>query len=248
VTVTVVVADDQPLMRGALRSCLESDPEIKVVGEAVNGAEAVRIVERLAPDVVVMDIGMPKMDGIAATRHITDVPGEHPTRVLLITTFDTDDNIIEALRAGASGFVVKDAPPEEIIRAVRLLAAGEALLSPSVTRRLLDLRAAALEPVLTSDDEALSGITSRERTVLEHVARAMSNADIAVAMDLAPSSVKTHVGHLLAKLGFTDRAQLVVFAYEHQLVRPRVRPPRHEAVPTGSGPDAMHSRWFGQMR
>ena len=220
-TLTVLIADDQPLMRGALRTCLEAEPDITVVGEAADGAETLRMTQRLRPAVVVLDVRMPIMDGIEATRRILALPNEPPPGVLVMTTFDLDEYIIGALRAGASGFLVKDSPPEELVRAVRLIADGQALLAPSVTRRLLDLRGRTLSPVPTaSRDAALATITAREMTVLKLAARGLSNADIAVEMDLAPSSVKTHVGHLLAKLGFTDRVQLVVFAYEHELVRP----------------------------
>ena len=220
-TITVVVADDQPLMRSALRTCLAAEPDITVVGEATDGSHACRLVERLHPDVVVMDVRMPILDGIEATRRITAMPGEARTRVLVMTTFDLDEHIIDALRAGASGFLVKDSPPEELIRGVRLIAAGEALLAPSITRRLLDLRAGTLPPILNgAPDSALAALTARELTVLKLVARGLSNAGIARTMDLAPSSVKTHVGHLLAKLQLSDRVQLVVFAYEHELIRP----------------------------
>jgi len=220
-TLTVLIADDQPLMRGALRTCLEAEPDITVVGEAADGAETVRMAQRLRPAVVVLDVRMPIMDGIEATRRILALPLVPPPGVLVMTTFDLDEYIIGALRAGASGFLVKDSPPEELVRAVRLIADGQALLAPSVTRRLLDLRGRTLSPVPTAPrDAALATITTREMTVLKLAARGLSNADIAVEMDLAPSSVKTHVGHLLAKLGFTDRVQLVVFAYEHELVRP----------------------------
>jgi DNA-binding NarL/FixJ family response regulator len=220
-TISILIADDQPLMRSALRTCLDAEPDMTVVGEAVDGAHACRLAESLRPDVVVMDVRMPILDGIEATRRITALPGEPRPRVLVITTFDLDEHIIDALRGGASGFLVKDAPPEELIRGVRLVAAGEALLAPSVTRRLLDLRAGTLPPIRTeSRDRALAGLTARERTVLKLVARGLSNNDIARRMEVANSSVKTHVGHLLAKLGLTDRVQLVVFAYEHELIRP----------------------------
>jgi DNA-binding NarL/FixJ family response regulator len=241
-TITVVIADDQPLMRSALRTCLEAEPDITVVGEAADGAGAVRHVHRLRPDVVVMDVRMPIMDGVEATRLLAALPPRWAPRVLVMTTFDLDEYIIGALRAGASGFLVKDSGPEELVRAVRLIADGQALLAPSVTRRLLDLRGRTLPPLPTaSQDAALSSITAREMTVLKLAARGLSNADIAVEMDLAPSSVKTHVGHLLAKLGFTDRVQLVVFAYEHELVRPG----RHDD-PVG-GPDARGA-WSGHDR
>ena len=219
-TVTVFIADDQPLMRSALKTCLEAEPDLRVVGEAADGAETVRLVERLHPDVVVMDVRMPIMDGIEATRRLVSGTGQTP-RVLVMTTFDLDEHIIDALRAGASGFLIKDAPAEELVRAVRLIAAGEALLAPSVTRRLLDLRARTLTPVSSvARDKALEGITAREFAVLKLVARGLSNHHIALELELAASSVKTHVGHLLAKLGYRDRVQLVVFAYEHGLVHP----------------------------
>jgi DNA-binding NarL/FixJ family response regulator len=221
VTIRVLIADDQPLMRSAIRTCLAAEADLTVVAEAVDGRDAVRQAERLRPGVVVMDIRMPVMDGIEATRRITGLGGDPPVRVLVMTTFDLDENIIDALRAGASGFLVKDAPPEELIRAVRLIGAGQALLSPSVTRRLLDLRGRTLPPLQSAAGEAaLGSITARERTVLKLVARGLSNSEIAQVMDLALSSVKTHIGHLLTKLAMTDRVQLVVFAYEHELVRP----------------------------
>ena len=220
-TIRVLIADDQPLMRSAIRTCLAAEADLTVVAEAVDGRDAVRQAERLRPGVVVMDIRMPVMDGIEATRRITGLGGDPPVRVLVMTTFDLDENIIDALRAGASGFLVKDAPPEELIRAVRLIGAGQALLSPSVTRRLLDLRGRTLPPLQSAAGEAaLGSITARERTVLKLVARGLSNSEIAQVMDLALSSVKTHIGHLLTKLAMTDRVQLVVFAYEHELVRP----------------------------
>jgi len=236
VTITVLIADDQPLMRSALRTCLEAEADITVVAEAVDGAEAVRQSQRLRPAVVVMDIRMPVMDGIEATRRITALEGGPPSRVLMMTTFDLDEHIIDALRAGASGFLVKDSPPEDLVHAVRVIGAGQALLAPSVTRRLLDLRGRTLARVVSPDrDPALATVTARELTVLEHVARGLSNTEIAHVMRLAPSSVKTHVGHLLAKLGLTDRVQLVVFAYEHELVRPG----SHEPAPDNGGPRGL---------
>jgi DNA-binding NarL/FixJ family response regulator len=221
VTTTVLIADDQPLMRAALRTCLDSEPDITVVGEAADGAEAVRLARHLHPDIVVMDVRMPIMDGIEATRQVVALPGEPQVRVLVMTTFDLDEYIIDALRGGASGFLVKDSTQAELVYAVRMLAAGQALLSPSVTRRLLELRARTLAPVPTkARDAALALLTAREVSVLELVARGLSNADIAIVLGVAASSVKTHVGHLLAKLGLVDRVHLIVFAYDHELVRP----------------------------
>ena len=222
-TVTVLIADDQPLMRSALRTCLEAEADLVVVAEVADGVEAVREATRRRPDVAVMDVRMPILDGIEATRRITALTGDRVPRVLVMTTFDLDEYIIDALRAGASGFLVKDASPAELVRAVRSIANGQALLSPSVTRRLLDLRGRTLPPVSSEvRDGKLAAITPRERTVLQLVARGLSNREIATAMDVAPSSVKTHVSHLLAKLGLTDRVHLVVFAYEHELIRPGV--------------------------
>ena len=220
-TITVLIADDQPLMRAALRTCLDAEPDLTVVGEAADGAETVRLARHLSPDVVVMDVRMPIMDGIEATRQIVALPGGAPSRVLVMTTFDIDEYIIDALRAGASGFLVKDSPAEGLVHAVRVLAGGEALLAPSVTRRLLELRGKTLHPVPSAARNAsLAAITARELTVLKLVARGLSNSDIAQVMDVAVSSVKTHIGHLLTKLTLADRVQLVVFAYEHELVRP----------------------------
>jgi DNA-binding NarL/FixJ family response regulator len=220
-TISVLIADDQPLMRSALRACVDAEPDLTVIGEAANGAEACRQAQRLRPHIVVMDVRMPIMDGIEATRRIVSLTGSPRPRVLVMTNFDLDEHIIDALRAGASGFLVKDSPPEELLRAIRVIASGEALLAPSVTRRLLELRGRTLPPMPSqTPDTALTGITPRELTVLKLMARGLSNAQIAGEMELAASSIKTHVGHLLAKLGAPDRVHLVVWAYEHELVRP----------------------------
>jgi DNA-binding NarL/FixJ family response regulator len=236
VTITVLIADDQPLMRSALRTCLEAETDLTVVAEAVDGADAVRRAQRLRPDVVVMDIRMPGMDGIEATRKIVGMGGDPPVRVLVMTTFDLDEHIIDALRAGASGFLVKDAPPEDLIGAVRLIADGQALLAPSVTRRLLDLRGRSLPPLRSPERAAaLASLTARELSVLTLVARGLSNTDIAQVLDVAVSSVKTHIGHLLSKLGLPDRVRLVVFAYEQELVRPGAAETTAEH-PNGNGP------------
>jgi len=220
-TIQVIVADDQPLMRAAIRACLDAEPDLTVVAEAADGETAVLLAERLRPDVVVMDVRMPVMTGIEATRRIVRLPGGSPVRVLMMTTFDVDEHIIDGLRAGASGFLVKDATPDELLGAVRVIARGQAQLSPSVTRRLLDLHGASLPQVGDrAGDRVLAGLTQRELAVLKLAARGLPNGEIARALGLAPSSVKTYIGHLLAKLGLTDRVQLVVFAYEHELVRP----------------------------
>jgi DNA-binding NarL/FixJ family response regulator len=240
---TVLIADDQPLMRTALRITLDAEADLRVVGEAGDGATAIRLCERLHPDVLVMDIRMPIVDGIEATRRLLDRGAGKVPGVLMMTTFDLDENIVDSLRAGARGFLLKDASPEELVHAVRVIGAGDAFLAPSVTRRLLALRASSMAPVVTeSPDGALASVTGRELAVLKLIARGMTNGEIAVALDLAPSSVKTHVGHLLAKLGMTDRVQLVVFAYEHELVRPGVEATTEVPLPGLRSPNAPHPR------
>ncbi len=211
--VRVLIADDQALMRTGFRMILDAQDDIEVVGEAIDGADAIRRFEALSPDVVVMDVRMPTMDGIEATRRLSAL--ERPTRVLILTTFDLDEYVYEALRAGASGFLLKDRPPEELVAAVRVIASGEALLAPSVTRRLIEefaRRAPAVKP--TELDE----LTEREREVLVLMARSLSNAEIARALFVAETTVKTHVGRVLHKLRLRDRAQAVVLAYESGLV------------------------------
>jgi DNA-binding NarL/FixJ family response regulator len=219
-TIRVLIADDQPLMRAALRMTLAGEPDIEVTGEAADGAEAVALAERLRPDVVVMDIRMPNLDGVAATRRLTGLGGGKPVRVLAITTFDLDEYVVEALRAGASGFLLKDATPDELVHAVRVIGAGNALLAPTVTRRLLDQYARRLPPATPESVEVLDRLTSRELAVLKLLARGHSNAEVGQALHLAETTVKTHVAHLLAKLGLADRVQVVVFAYESGLVKP----------------------------
>jgi DNA-binding NarL/FixJ family response regulator len=191
-----------------------------MVGEAADGLEALALIDRLEPDVVVMDIRMPRLDGIAVTRRLTESGHGRPPRVLIMTTFDLDEYVIEALRAGASGFVLKDATSEDLVRAVRVVARGEALLAPAVTRRLLDRFARRLPPTASVPTTDLSQLTSRELAVLRLVAQGLSNAAIGASMHLAESSVKTHVSHVLAKLGKHDRVQLVITAYEAGLVEP----------------------------
>ncbi|MGH9120456.1 MAG: response regulator [Acidimicrobiales bacterium] len=217
--IRVLLADDQALIRAGFRVLLESAHDLEVVGEAADGAEAVDAARRLRADVVLMDVRMPGMDGIEATRMINADEDLAGVRVLILTTFGEDDYIFEALRAGASGFMVKDTEPEDLIAAVRVVAAGEALLSPSVTRRLIaNLVAATPRPITTTTDLAV--LTDRERHVLGLVATGLSNDEIARELYLSPLTVKTHVSRTMTKLGARDRAQLVVAAYESGLVRP----------------------------
>jgi DNA-binding NarL/FixJ family response regulator len=215
VTTRVLVADDQALMRAGFRMILDAQDDLEVVGEAIDGADAVRQFEHVQPDVVVMDVRMPSMDGIEATRRLTR--REPPARVLILTTFDLDEYVYEALRAGASGFLLKDRPPEELVAAVRIVANGDALLAPSVTRRLIEEFARKAPPVRRDE---LAELTDREREVLVLIARGLSNAEIASALFVAETTVKTHVGRVLAKLDLRDRAQAVVVAYESGLVQP----------------------------
>jgi DNA-binding NarL/FixJ family response regulator len=218
-SISVLIADDQPLMRAALRMYLEAESDIEVVGEAADGERVVALAEQLRPDVVVMDIRMPNQDGVEATRRLTTGNDGESVKVLVITTFDLDDYVVEALRAGASGFLLKDATADELIHAVRVIAAGNALLAPAVTKRLL-VRYAHRLPSTSSQSQLLNSLTNREQQVLTLVARGFSNAAIAGELHLAESSVKTHVSHLLNKLGLTDRIQVVVFAYENGLIQP----------------------------
>jgi DNA-binding NarL/FixJ family response regulator len=216
VTIRVVIADDQALMRGGFRMILDAAEDIEVVAEAIDGVDAVRAFEREHPDVVVMDVRMPTMDGLEATRRITHANAG--AKILILTTFDLDEYVYEALRAGASGFLLKDRPPEELVAAVRTIAAGDALLSPSVTKRLIAEFAARPDPPPPPD--GLDELTDREREVLLLLAEGASNAEIATRLYVAETTVKTHVAHILAKLGIRDRAQAVVLAYESGLVRP----------------------------
>jgi DNA-binding NarL/FixJ family response regulator len=215
----VVVVDDQHLVRSGFRMILDSEDGIDVAGEAADGVEAVDVCRRLAPDVVLMDVRMPRMDGLEATRRLAGPDVAHPLRVLILTTFDLDDYVYTALRHGAAGFVLKDTPPEDLVRAVRIVARGDALLAPSVTRRLID-EVAHLQPKPTPPP-ALALLTDREREVLGLVAKGLSNAEIAQQLVLGETTVKTHVGRVLTKLGLRDRVQAVVLAYESGLVTPR---------------------------
>ncbi|MGA2927885.1 MAG: response regulator transcription factor [Solirubrobacteraceae bacterium] len=210
----LLIADDQPLMRAGFRAVLEATGEMEVVAEAGDGVEAVAAARAARPDVVLMDIRMPNLDGIEAIRQL---PGH---RVLVLTTFGLDEYIVEALRAGASGFITKDVPTEELVRAVRVVAAGDALLTPAVTRQLLDRVARRLPAPVGRGPEALAELTDREREVLELLARGMSNAEIAAALVVGEATVKTHVSNVLMKLRLRDRVQAVVLAYEIGLVAP----------------------------
>jgi DNA-binding NarL/FixJ family response regulator len=216
--ISVALADDQALVRAGFRVLLDSDPELEVVGEAADGAEAIELVRRRRPDVALMDIRMPRLDGLEATRRITADDELGRTRVLILTTFEADEYVYEALRAGASGFLVKDTEPADLLAAVRVVARGDALLSPSVTRRLIaDIAARPGRPPARSELETL---TEREREVLALVAGGLTNDEIAERLHLSPLTAKTHVSRILTKLDARDRVQLVILAYESGLVSP----------------------------
>jgi len=218
--IRVLVADDQALLRGSFRVLLETTPDMAVVGEAGTGTQAAELALSEQPDVVLMDVRMPEMDGIEATRRICGTPATAGVRVLMLTTFDLDSYVYAALRAGASGFLLKDAPPADLLTAIRVVAAGDALLAPSVTRRLIAEFARRAEPARPLV-RRLDGITERELAVLELIARGLSNMEIAEHLHVSVATVKTHIGHLLAKTDARDRAQLVILAYETGLVHPR---------------------------
>lgn len=222
---TVLIADDQPLQRFGFRMLLESQDDLTVLGEASNGSEAVRMTAELTPDVVLMDVRMPGLDGIEATRRITTA-GDR-TRVLILTTFDLDEYAYAGLRAGASGFLVKDAQPEELLSGIRAVATGDAVVAPSLTRRLLDAYAHHLPtqnptggPEPTTLDPRLTALTDREREILTVIGQGWTNTEIATRLHLAESTVKTHVGRILAKTGSRDRIQAVILAYDTGLVKP----------------------------
>ena len=214
----VLIADDQAMVRAGFRMILEAESDIEVVGEAKDGEEALAAARRLRPDVVVMEIRMPRLDGVAATRRLLDEPGS-TTRVVIVTTFDDDENLYEALRAGAGGFLLKNAPPEQLIEAVRTVAAGDGLLSAAVTRRVIE-EFVRRKPSDVPPSDALSELTEREVEVLCLIARGLSNAEIAEELVITPATAKTHVGRILMKLNLRDRVQAVVLAYETGLVRP----------------------------
>jgi DNA-binding NarL/FixJ family response regulator len=219
-SIRILIADDQSLVRAGFRLVLENHPDLEVVGEASNGREAVHSAGRLDPDVVLMDIRMPELDGIAATRAIT---ARHPARVLVLTTYDLDEYVYDALQAGASGFLLKDTPPAQLADGIRAVAGGEALLAPTVTRRLIE-EFARLGPSRRPQPTELDELTPRELDVLRLLARGMSNGEIADALVLGDTTVKTHVAHVLGKLGLRDRVQAVVLAYESGLVVPGAPP------------------------
>jgi DNA-binding NarL/FixJ family response regulator len=218
VTLGMLIADDQALMRAGFRMILEAEPDLKVVGEAADGHEAVAEAARLRPDVVLMDVRMPEMDGIEATRRLLD--GNHDTKVVMLTTFDMDQYVYEALRAGASGFLVKDVPPEQLVAGIRSVASGDTLVAPSVTRRLIQEFVRRPPDALRTPPPELARLTAREGEVVRMMARGRSNAEIAAEFFVSETTVKTHVAHVLAKLGVRDRVQAVVFAYESGLVLP----------------------------
>ncbi|MFE5596830.1 response regulator [Streptomyces sp. NPDC056549] len=220
---TVLIADDQPMQRFGFRMLLESQDDMTVVGEASNGTEAIRLVDRHHPDVVLMDVRMPGLDGIEATRRVIATGAR--TRILIVTTFDLDEYAYDGLRAGASGFLVKDAEPEELLAGIRAVAAGDAVVAPSLTRRLLDayihhLPQATAKAEPPEEDPRLASLTDREREILTVIGKGWSNTEIAERLHLAESTVKTHVGRILSKTGTRDRVQAVILAYDTHLVTP----------------------------
>ncbi len=218
--IRVLIADDQALVRGGFRVLIDSADDLEVVGEAADGAEAVRRTRELKPDVVLMDIRMPGVDGLEATRAICGPGGVSDVRVIILTTFDLDEYVFAGLRAGASGFLLKDTDPEDLFAAIHVVAGGEALLAPSVTRRLIQEFARQPDPHRTPP-EALTSLTDREREVLGLVGQGLTNSEIATELFISPATAKTHVSRVMMKLGARDRAQLVVAAYESGLVSPR---------------------------
>jgi DNA-binding NarL/FixJ family response regulator len=221
VTVRLAIADDEALVRSGLRMLVEADPGISVVGEAENGRQAIEVVQRTRPDVLLLDIRMPEMDGLAAARQLLEDPTA--PRIIMLTTFDEDENVFEALRVGASGFVLKITPPEQLLEAIHAVASGRALIDPRVTQRVIEAFAARRGPVAPPAE--LGELTAREREVLGLIARGLSNTELAAALFLSEATVKTHVNRIFMKLQLRDRVQLVIFAYEHGLVEPGDRGP-----------------------
>ena len=215
--IAVLLADDEAMVRAGFRLILSAEPDITVAGEAADGVQAVAAARRLRPDVTLMDVRMPHLDGIAATRQLLE-NGLAPTRVVVLTTFDVDSHVYDALRAGASGFLLKNAPPEDLVQAIRVVAAGAALLDPAVTRRVIE--EFARNPATGPRTPEVNRLTDRELEVLHLVARGLSNAEIAATLVVSEATVKTHVARMLDKLRLRDRVQAVVYAYEHGLVRP----------------------------
>jgi DNA-binding NarL/FixJ family response regulator len=215
---TVVLAEDQPMVRAGFRALLDSRSDIEVVGEAATGAEALEQVRALRPDLVVMDIRMPEMDGLEATRRITTDPALSSTRVLVLTTFELDEYVFGALDAGASGFLLKGGEPADLVNAIRVVAGGDSLLAPSVTRRLIDSYVSRPQPSANTEPDGLDELTAREREVLTLIADGLTNAEIAQTLQLSPLTAKTHVSRILMKLGARDRVQLVIIAYQTGIV------------------------------
>jgi DNA-binding NarL/FixJ family response regulator len=214
--IRVLVVDDQILVRAGFRMILEAEPDLVVAGEAGDGDEAVRAVGACTPDVVLMDVRMPGTDGIEATRRILRTPGREQLRVIMLTTFDMDEYVYDALRAGASGFLLKDVPPEQLVDGIRAVASGESLLAPSITRRMIEVYLD--RPPAVPAPAALDALTPREREILVLLARGLSNAEIAAQLFVSETTVKTHVARVLMKLGLRDRVQAVIFAYENDIV------------------------------
>jgi DNA-binding NarL/FixJ family response regulator len=217
--VRVLIVDDQSLVRAGFRMILESEPDVEVVGEAADGVEALELAGELAPDVILMDVRMPNVDGLEATRRLLDGRDDGP-RVLILTTFDLDEYVYEALRVGASGFLLKDTPPEQLVEAIHVVANGDALLSPVITRRIIEEFVRRPPESVRKPSPGLEELTARELEVLRYVARGLSNAEIAQEAYVSETTVKTHVAHILAKLRLRDRVQAVVFAYENGVVSP----------------------------
>ena len=218
-SVRVVIADDQALVRAGFKMILEAEPEIDVVGEAEDGVEAVELIKQLKPDVALMDIRMPRLNGLEATREIVNGGGDTPTRVLMLTTFDLNEYVYEALRAGASGFLLKDVPAEQLVAGIQVVARGEALLAPSITRRLIE-EFARNQPVERTPPKEVEELTTREMEVFKLLSRGMSNAEVAAELIVSETTVKTHVARILMKLHLRDRVQAVVYAYETGMIQP----------------------------
>jgi DNA-binding NarL/FixJ family response regulator len=218
-SVRVVIADDQALVRAGFKMILEAEPEIDVVGEAEDGVEAVELIKQLKPDVALMDIRMPRLNGLEATREIVNGGTDAPTRVLMLTTFDLNEYVYEALRAGASGFLLKDVPADQLVAGIQVVARGEALLAPSITRRLIE-EFARNQPIDRTPPKEVDELTAREMEVFKLIARGMSNAEVAAELIVSETTVKTHVARILMKLHLRDRVQAVVYAYESGLIQP----------------------------